>query len=312
MRRVDPIVVQCSACNKWYDSNAYIECPYCNKAKKREISMETTNDEDDEALTSGHVVWGEESEKKTTPQLNGPSSTASSTDNRNVFWNGNAGEQENTNTGRKNEGNSNGSSAGADVLRTASNASANSVTVNGGNAGAGQEMYSGVSIEKPAASGEETRGIFRRKKPGNGAGAPIMATAPGNNNGVTSGTVLMRDDPVVGWMVCVKGANLGRAFEMYEGKNSVGRNPGVNDIVIPNEVTVSREKQCYVIYEPNKRQYFIKSGDTKSLTYLNGELIDGMQRIQSGDMITLGGCELRFVPLCSEDFSWEDYIDIEG
>lgn len=115
-------------------------------------------------------------------------------------------------------------------------------------------------------------------------------------------------EPVVGWLVCIKGNHFGESFGIYAGRNSVGRSEG-NRIVIKNEKTISREKHAWITYEPKKRKFYVQPGESSGITYLNGDDIMESHQLNSKDMLEFGEGQFMFVPLCGEDFSWEDYIN---
>lgn len=115
-------------------------------------------------------------------------------------------------------------------------------------------------------------------------------------------------EPVVGWLVCVRGKHLGQSFNIYAGNNSVGRNNN-NRIVLPEDNSVSREKHAIVVFEPKKAEFYIKSGDSNGLVYLNGETVFETKRIEKYDKIEIGATVLMMIPLCGEQFSWEDYLN---
>lgn len=132
-------------------------------------------------------------------------------------------------------------------------------------------------------------------------GAPVAHQAP-----VYDGPV----DPVVGWLVCIRGKHFGESFNIAAGKNSIGRSAN-NHIVLWKDNSVSREKHAMVIYEPKKRNFYVQPGDSSGLTYLNDEYITESKRLASGDIVELGDCQFIFIPLCGEKFTWEDYISKE-
>ncbi len=115
------------------------------------------------------------------------------------------------------------------------------------------------------------------------------------------------NDPVVGWLVCIKGAHFGEGFNIYAGRNSVGRSEN-NRIAITMENTISREKHAWITYEPKKREFFIQPGEGTGLAYLNDENIMESHRLNSKDKIEFGDGIFIFIPLCGKDFSWEDYM----
>lgn len=118
-------------------------------------------------------------------------------------------------------------------------------------------------------------------------------------------------EPVVGWLVCIKGEHFGESFQIYAGRNSIGR-AADNRIVMSKDNSVSRSKHAFVIYEPKKHHFFVQPGDSSGLTYLNDEYISEMKEIKAFDSIELGESVLKFVPLCGDNFNWDEYITERG
>lgn len=114
-------------------------------------------------------------------------------------------------------------------------------------------------------------------------------------------------DPVVGWIICVHGSHLGESFSIYAGANSIGRDR-TNRIVLPREASVSRSKHAIITYEPKHRKFYIKPGESSGLTYINEEYITESRMISAKDVIELGDSKFLLIPLCGDDFTWEEYI----
>lgn len=114
-------------------------------------------------------------------------------------------------------------------------------------------------------------------------------------------------EPVVGWLVAVNSASQGLSFELNDGKNSIGR-MRINKIALENEPSVSREKHAYIIFDAKNNVFYIQSGETDKMTYLNDSPVLTPQQIKAYDKIQLGDCELIFIPLCGDKFSWDNYI----
>ena len=114
-------------------------------------------------------------------------------------------------------------------------------------------------------------------------------------------------EPVVGWLVCIGGAHTGESFQLYVGRNTIGRNDS-NKVVLRSDRSVSRENHATIIYEPKKREFYLQTGNTEGLIYLNEHFVDGTQLIKFKDVIEMGSSKFMFIPLCGEDFSWEKYI----
>ena len=128
-------------------------------------------------------------------------------------------------------------------------------------------------------------------------------TASNNNQSQTKQT----SEPVVGWLVCVKGFRFGECFSLYAGKNSIGRSME-NRVVIADDTSISRIKHAFIVYEPKKRNFYLQPGDSSGLTYLNDDYITESRLLSSHDMVELGDSKFMFVALCGEKFTWEDYI----
>jgi hypothetical protein len=113
-------------------------------------------------------------------------------------------------------------------------------------------------------------------------------------------------DPVVGWLVVLAGPGRGNSRRLGYGQNSVGRDKGERVSLDFGDGSISRSKHAFVLYEPRKRQFFLRPGDGANLTYVNGELLTDSRALKVADIIELGATKLRFVPLCSPEFDWED------
>lgn len=115
-------------------------------------------------------------------------------------------------------------------------------------------------------------------------------------------------NPVVGWLIAVKGEYKGSAFILNSGNNNIGRSL-TNAVALAKERTVSRERHASIIFDPDNNKFFIKPGESSGLTYVNNELLLSVRELNSWDKIRLGAVEFVFVPLCSEYFSWDEYSE---
>lgn len=131
-----------------------------------------------------------------------------------------------------------------------------------------------------------------------------IASMDGNQSDSSMPLVI---DPVVGWLICVRGNHLGESFQIFAGANSIGRGLG-NRIVLAREGAVSREKHAILTYEPRQMKFYIKPGESSGLTYLNGEYITESHPLTETDAIEFGDSKYILVPLCGERFSWDNYI----
>ncbi len=150
-------------------------------------------------------------------------------------------------------------------------------------------------LEPEAADGEHTKLV--------GPARRTVTPEPAASQSSSDGGDL---DPVVGWLVVLAGPGRGNARRLGYGQNSLGRDKGERVSLDFGDGSISRSKHAFVLYEPRKRQYFIRPGDGANLTYLNGELLADSRPLTSADTIEMGATKLKFVPLCGPEFDWED------
>lgn len=115
-------------------------------------------------------------------------------------------------------------------------------------------------------------------------------------------------EPVVGWLICVKGESFGESFNLKAGKNSIGRGAGM-DVMLAQERSVSRDKHAIITYEPKKKIFLIQPGESSGLVYLNDDLLMSFAQLSPYDTIQLGEAIFKFLPFCGENFIWEDYLE---
>ncbi len=140
---------------------------------------------------------------------------------------------------------------------------------------------------------------------------PIMVSDPPQPTPAASGekTKMLYGnvEPVVGWLICLKGAYVGESFPLKTGQNFIGRSIQM-DVPLLDEESVSRDTHAYIIFEPKKAEFYASNGTGNSLTYLNKELLMQPTRLKTYDILCFGECEYLFMPLCSEQFSWDAYL----
>lgn len=117
-------------------------------------------------------------------------------------------------------------------------------------------------------------------------------------------------DPVVGWLVAIKGADRGRDFRIRSERNFIGRSDRM-DISISGDESVSRENHAIVSYNPKKSSFRIMPGDSRGLVYLNDEEVITPEELKAYDIIEVGQTKLMFVPFCGERFQWKEEKDGE-
>jgi len=112
-------------------------------------------------------------------------------------------------------------------------------------------------------------------------------------------------DPVVGWLVCVEGADKGRDFRIRMGQNTIGRGDNVNISIKGDNTISSQSHAARVIYEPVAREFVLIPGQGRALTYLNGSGVYMPTPLAPFNRVKIGNTELIFLPLCGEEFAWD-------
>lgn len=117
-------------------------------------------------------------------------------------------------------------------------------------------------------------------------------------------------EPPVGWLICIKGSYQGTAFECKAGKNRIGRGADMG-INLADDISITRDVHALLIYEPNNRIFFIQNGTGDGMVYVNGEFLFSHTELHAYDKVTLGKLDFVFLPLCGDQFTWDDYIEKE-
>ena len=110
-------------------------------------------------------------------------------------------------------------------------------------------------------------------------------------------------EPVVGWLVCVEGPEVGKDYRLYGRINTIGRAED-NDVVLAQEHTVSQKNHVRLAYDAKHNNYQLIPGDGSNVTYLNDEPLYVPQRLNAYDILEMGETKLIFVPLCNDRFRW--------
>jgi hypothetical protein len=111
-------------------------------------------------------------------------------------------------------------------------------------------------------------------------------------------------DPVVGWIVIVRGPGRGRSRPIGLGFNPIGRS-GSNRITLDfGDTGISREEHVAIVYEPRARNFVAVLGRAQNIVRVNDEALLAPTPLANGDTMMLGDTELRLVTLCGPDFAW--------
>ena len=112
--------------------------------------------------------------------------------------------------------------------------------------------------------------------------------------------------PVCGLLLIIAGPGKGMAVPISYGRNSVGSGEQARlrlDLGDPQLSSV----HCIVSYDHEDRVFDVREADgATNFTRVNGARIGAAHVLSTGDVLRLGGTELRFVPVCGPEWDWGD------
>ena len=114
------------------------------------------------------------------------------------------------------------------------------------------------------------------------------------------------NDPVVGWLAIVEGPGKGKALQLGNGSNPIGRGRTARVSLDFGDNQISRGGHAVVTYDPRGRKFFVQHGGGKNLTYLGDQPVLVPTELPAHSHIHIGSTVLRFVPLCGDAFDWQD------
>ena len=112
-----------------------------------------------------------------------------------------------------------------------------------------------------------------------------------------------KNEPVVGWLVCLAGPDRGRDFRLHAEKNFIGRSP-LMDVCVTGDESVSRDRHGLVIFDPKKQVFWAVPGDASGLVYLNGDIVHSPTQMKCDDVLEVGQTKLVLIPFCGGKYSW--------
>jgi len=108
---------------------------------------------------------------------------------------------------------------------------------------------------------------------------------------------------VVGWLVVIEGADRGKSFELFEGKNTIGRS-SKNRVCLGNDGHVSR-MAASVVFDGRSCSFFcVPDPNASSMTFVNSQPLLSHSALRASDVISIGMTKLMLVPFCTKDFHW--------
>lgn len=102
-------------------------------------------------------------------------------------------------------------------------------------------------------------------------------------------------EPVMGWLVCINGADRGTRFAIRNKTNTIGSGAR-SDIRITNEPTVSPDNHASIAYDSARRACVIRPGAGKTVNF-NGQAISYPMVLKQFDILTFGDAQFVYAPV---------------
>ncbi len=165
--------------------------------------------------------------------------------------------------------------------------------------GNGLEATVAMGVPAPSAAGEKTEAF------GVPVSFPVRQEEEDEGKTVAMFSTEQGIDPVVGWFVCLEGKEKGKEYRIHADNNFIGRSRKM-DICIEGDETISRENQAILTYDGTDRTFYFSPGEGRSIVRVNKKAILQTTKLSAYDKVTIGKTELLFLPLCGEEFAWEE------
>lgn len=111
-------------------------------------------------------------------------------------------------------------------------------------------------------------------------------------------------DPVVGWLVCIDGADKGKDYRLLGRINTIGRSEKM-DVCIKGDQTISSVNHARIGYGDKNNRFTLIPAEGTNVIYLNGEEVYIPTVLAPYDVIEIGETALAFIPFCSAKFTWQ-------
>lgn len=169
-----------------------------------------------------------------------------------------------------------------------------------------REKIPDTAVDGISESGEEESQLEKNEEKGTPLGVAIGGI--GRTIGKYVNPKGESVEPVVGWIIGIKGADYGKAFILKNGRNQIGRSDELD--VSLTEPSVSRDCGLIISYDSKSRQFSALPGTSDKLCYINNEALYERVVLKKFDEIEMGDSGFNkylFIALCGEDFDWSNY-----
>ncbi|MGK7752040.1 MULTISPECIES: FHA domain-containing protein [unclassified Roseovarius] len=165
------------------------------------------------------------------------------------------------------------------------------------------EPRAAVEVPQPAVGrGASRHGRVKTRLLGFNTGMDTEADPMSDND--KAGVAPFTSFPV-GWLIVVDGPGRGSAFTLFQGVSTIGRGEDQTVRLDFGDNSISRAGHASIAYDARQKGFFIGHGGKANIVRRNDRPVLSTEELAAGDTITIGETSLRFVPLCCQEFSWD-------
>ena len=144
-------------------------------------------------------------------------------------------------------------------------------------------------VNDPSTGGTtETVKINGSEKPMGGGGTVIRHINPSGATGLAGG-----NRRIVGILVSYTLNPMGEVYNVYEGKNTIGRAPTC-DIPITSDSNISSQ-HLLILYREAEGVFWAVDQNSSNGTYINGSFASDRVKLNTNDVIVIGATKLVFL-----------------
>lgn len=135
--------------------------------------------------------------------------------------------------------------------------------------------------------------------------SPIPKTTSVREGEEASSKAAESTRPVVGWLVCIQGPTKGKDYRIVDQNNYIGRNANM-EISVPEDPSISAERSAIIAYDFHTRSFYFGLGSGHNMVSINDRIVFNPEKIKAYDVLGIGSSKFIFIPLCGEQFEWNE------
>lgn len=111
-------------------------------------------------------------------------------------------------------------------------------------------------------------------------------------------------EPVVGWLVCIKGLMRGQDYRLLSGFNRIGSRASDDIQIFDNKMEREKEAASLVYDGRSGSMYLVAKEDAP--VFLNGKQAEEITVLHSEDLLRIYDTEYMLVLFCPDKYKWEN------